>query len=139
MKIFDNPNVDTGFKILGAVLIFLGLRKVFSQSDGKKGFSHFDFKTLFAFGLFVWAFIYVMVKEGNRTHEYSLYSDTLMAFIITGLFSVLHMERIITIFKDILQLLIQLKFKTQEKETITSKIEATVKTTTETPTKEEAG
>jgi len=127
MKIFENPNADLGFKILIGIISFLGLRKVFSQSDGKPGFSHHDFKTMFAFALFVWAFIYVMVKEGSRSHEYPLYSDTLMAFIITGLFSVLHMDKVLLIFKDLLTLLIQLRTKTSTTKSVEVKESTTTK------------
>lgn len=141
MKIFENPNVDTGFKLLAVALIFLGLRRLFSQSDGKRGFSLMDFQKLTAYGLFVWAFVYILVAERNRTEGTPHIFDSIwLAFIITGLFTVLHMDHILDKMGKLLELLIQLRSKVGTTTTteVSQKTTATVKETKEpAPIKEE--
>jgi hypothetical protein len=111
MKIFDNPSVDTGFKILGAVVIFFGLKKVFSQADGKRGFSVTDLQKATTYILFVWAFVYMIVAERGRDHEWHIFDDLWMAFVITGLFSALALDKILENMSRLIELIIQLRTK----------------------------
>lgn len=131
MKIFDNPNVDTAFKILGGVLVFLGLRKIFSQADGKKGFSLYDFQKLVAFLFFLGGCIWIMKVESERLTEHHKFDALWMALFITGLFSVLGMDRVPEMLRSLLELIIKLKSKV----TTTEKTEVT-QTTTASVTKE---
>lgn len=111
MKIFENPNVDTGFKILFGLLSLLGLMRLFSQADGKKGFSLYDFKKAVAFLFFLVGCVWILHEESLRTTEYHKFDGIWMAMMITGLFSSLHMEDVLDKMGKLLELMIQLRTK----------------------------
>lgn len=133
MKIFDNPNVDTGFKILGGILVFFGIRKLFSQADGKKGFSLYDFQKAVAFFFFLGGCVWIMKIESERLTEHHKFDALWMALFITGLFSVLGMDKVPAMFHSLLELIIKLRSKV----TTTEKTEVSQTTTVSATKKEE--
>lgn len=102
-----NDTGDIILKVLGGIMVFLSfrwLKKIFSGKDGK--LDPEELKKLTAFALFIWAFIYVLVKEGNRpTDAAPIYSEFWVFFIISALLTVLHVE-------GVMEMLIKLRSKT---------------------------
>lgn len=96
----DNDTGDIILKILGVALAFLSLRwlvRIFSGKDGR--LNPDELKKLTAFALFIWAFIYVLVKEGNRPSGTApIYSEFWVFFIISALLTVLHIEGVMDMY-----------------------------------------
>lgn len=119
----SNENGDLILKVLGAILSFFSLRwivKLFSGADKKLNLK--EFKDLVAFGLFIWAFVYILITEANRpaSSEY-VFSETWIFFIITALLSVLAKNEIFESFSRALELLIKLRTKVSyESDTVKS-------------------
>ena len=94
--------------ILG-IITFGWIARIYSKSDGKKGMSKEDFQKFLALIIFVGAFVWIMYAEFVRTTVYHTYDGTWMAMVITGLFSVLHMERVIELMIKLLEVIIRLR------------------------------
>jgi len=111
----DNEKGDIILKIVGAILAFFSFRwviKIFSSTDGKKGLSKDEFLKLAAFVLFYGGIIFILIIEAFRKTEYHVFGDFWLAFMITGLFSVLHMTDVLDKMSGLITLLIQLRTKT---------------------------
>jgi hypothetical protein len=94
MKI-TNETGDWILKAMGIVLSLLTFRwlvKLYSHSDGKKGFSMGDFQKLASFIFFYGGCIWILYAEYTRTTIEHKFDIMWLVFMITGLFSVLHME-----------------------------------------------
>lgn len=109
----SNENGDLILKVLGAILSFFSLRwivKLFSGADKKLNLK--EFKDLVAFGLFIWAFVYILITEANRpASSENVFSETWIFFIITALLSVLAKNEIFDSFSHAIELLIKLRTK----------------------------
>lgn len=101
--------------VVGAILAFFSFRWLFrllGMSDGQKGFSFKDFKNLISLGFFLWASVYIIVKEANRPENSEhIFSEFWLAFVFCGLLYVLSMEYVFDKFGEILKLLIELRVK----------------------------
>ena len=104
---------DVALVAIGAVMAFLSfrwLKKLFSSSDGKEGFSLQDFKSLVSLAFFLWAAIYIIVKEANRpSNSEHIFSEMWLAFVFCGLLYVLSMEVVFDKFAAVIKLLIDLR------------------------------
>jgi|SRR5690606_5737928 len=101
--------------IFGSGFLFLRwLVKLFSGADQR--LDKEEFKKLVAFILFLSSFIYVLYKEANRpVSTEHIFSETWLFFIISGLLTVLSLDKIFDAFKVLLEILIRLKTpKTKE-------------------------
>lgn len=92
--------------IVGAIVSFRWIVKIFAGNDGK--FSVIEFGKMAGIIFFLWAAVYIIIKEANRPSEYHLFSEWHLAIIFGGLLSVLHLEsaldRIIYLMRAILDL-----------------------------------
>lgn len=93
-------------KILGAVLAFLTFKwmiKIFKGKDGE--FSMNEFLKFAGFVFFLTAAGYMLYKEGNREHQWYIYSEWYVAIVFGALLTVLHLDgaldKIIQLFKAI--------------------------------------
>lgn len=123
--------------ILSAIFAFFTLRwllKLFGMSDGKAGFSFRDFKNLLSLSFFLWASIFIIVKEANRpANSEHIFSEMWLAFVFCGLLYVLSMEFVFDKFAEILKLLIDLRARTKQ----TTTTDSTTQTVTTTGKPEE--
>lgn len=123
--------------ILGAILAFFSFRwlyRILSASDGKEGFSFKDFKNLLSLSFFLWASVYIIVKEANRPQNTEhIFSEMWLAFVFCGLLYVLSMEFVFDKFAEILKLLIDLRARTKQ----TTTTDSTTQTVTTTGKPEE--
>lgn len=113
-----NETGDWILKAIGflvAIFSFRWLIKIFSTSDGKPGLSLHDFLKLAAFLLFYVGIIAIFCIEATRTTEYHKFDALWMAFVITGLFSVLHMDDLLDKMKQLLELMIRLRMGEKNK------------------------
>jgi len=112
--------------ILGSIFAFLSFRwlfKLLGMSDGKAGFSLKDFKHLLSLSFFLWASVYIIVKEANRPQNSEhIFSEMWLAFVFCGLLYVLSMEFVFEKFAEVLKLMIDLRTK---KTTITNETSET--------------
>mgnify|MGYP003488568155 CR=1 FL=1 len=121
MKI-DNEIGDLILKILGAILVFFSFKWLIKLFGGKNGLDVEEFKKLAALILFVWAFIYVLIKEANRpVGTDHLFSEMWVFFILSALLTVLHLDGVLDKMSTLLQLMVQLRSKRIENETQQSK------------------
>src|SRR6478735_9776577 len=90
---------DLILKIIGGVLVFFSLRwlkNIFAGADKKltgKELGH-----LTGFIIFVWAFIYMVIKEANRANPSDsnhIFNDIWLFFVLSGLLTVLHLGEIL--------------------------------------------
>lgn len=106
-----NENTNWLFIIIGAIAAFFSFRwllKIFAGVDGK--LDKEELKKLTAYILFIWAFVYILVKEGNRpTNTAHIFSEVWIFFIITALLTVLSMERIFDTLKTFMELIVRLR------------------------------
>lgn len=123
----DKTNwTDIVLIILGVVFTFFSFRwffRLLGMSDGKAGFGYKDFKNLISLVFFLWAAIFIIVKEANRDRVEHLFSDMWLAFVFAGLLYVLSMEYVFDKFADILKLLIDLRARTKTTTTETTTTE----------------
>lgn len=120
-------------KVIMGILGLVGLKfvySVFAGSDGKKGMSYRDFQRFFSFFLFVGAFIFILKTEAERTSIEHKFGEMWFAMIITGLFSVLHMDQLL----DRVTLLIEALVKLRSGRTVTEAIVNTQQTKLESTT-----
>lgn len=101
--------------IVGGIITFLSFRwffRLLSTSDGKAGFSFKDFKNIISLAFFLWASVYIIVKEANRPQNSEhIFSEFWLAFVFCGLLYVLSMEMVFDKFAEVLKLLIELRVK----------------------------
>jgi len=98
MNLLNNENGALIFKIIGVLFAFLSLRwimKIFAGEDGKPRMNTEELKRVVAFLFFLWAAIYIIVKEANRpTATEHIFSETWIFFVFSGLLTVLSLEKI---------------------------------------------
>jgi hypothetical protein len=119
----SNENGDLILKIVGAIATFFTLRWVVRLFAGKDKILNLkEFKDFVAFGLFIWAFIYIILTESNRpVSSAHVFSEIWIFFIITALLSVLAKNEIFDSFSRALELLIKLRTKVSyESDTVKS-------------------
>ena len=119
----SNENGDLILKIIGGIVAFFSLRwiiKLFAGTDKKLNLK--EFKDFVAFGLFIWAFVYILLTEANRPASSAhVFSEIWIFFIITALLSVLAKNEIFDSFSRALELLIKLRTKVSyESDTVKS-------------------
>lgn len=115
----DNETGDLILKILGAILVFFSFKWIIKLFGGKDGRLDVDeFKKLSALVLFVWAFIYVLIKEANRPIGTDhLFSELWVFFILSALLTVLHLDGVLDKMSALLELVVKLKSKSTTIET----------------------
>jgi hypothetical protein len=119
----SNENGDLILKIVGAIATFFTLRWIVRLFAGKDKILNLkEFKDFVAFGLFIWAFIYILLTEARRpVSSEHVFSEIWVFFIITALLSVLAKNEIFDSFSRALELLIRLRTKVSyESDTIKS-------------------
>jgi len=119
----SNETGDLILKIVGAIIAFFTLRWVARLFAGKDKILNLkEFKDFVAFGLFIWAFIYILLTEARRpVSSEHVFSEIWVFFIITALLSVLAKNEIFDSFSRALELLIKLRTKVSyESDTIKS-------------------
>jgi len=80
--------------IIGLILSFRWLKGIYAGKDGELNTA--ELGRLIALPLFIWAFIYILIKEGNRPPSTDhIYNDTWLFFIITALLTVLHLTEVL--------------------------------------------
>lgn len=98
-----------GIALIIGIISFRWIVRLYGESDGRKGFSLRDFQKLAAFKFFFFGSIYILYIESTRTTVEHKFDAIWLAFMITGLFSVLHMDDVINNIKDLLELMIKLR------------------------------
>lgn len=98
---------------VGVLVIIRWVIKIFALEDGDKKLNIIEFRKATAYLLFVWAFVYIIIKEANRAIPPDcgehIFSETWIFFIITGLLTVLALENIFDTLKSLLELGIRFK------------------------------
>lgn len=95
--------------VVALIGLMIGIARIYARSDGKRGMSLPEFQKMAAFILFYGAIIYMIYKEGNRERVEHIYGDLWMAFMITGLFSALHMDEILIKMTSLIDAIIRLR------------------------------
>ena len=98
-----------GIALIIGIISFRWIVRLYGESDGRRGFSLRDFQKLAAFKFFFFGSIYILYIESTRTTVEHKFDAIWLAFMITGLFSVLHMDDVINNIKDLLELMIRLR------------------------------
>jgi hypothetical protein len=98
-----------GIALIIGIISFRWIVRLYGESDGRRGFSLRDFQKLAAFKFFFFGSIYILYIESTRTTVEHKFDAIWLAFMITGLFSVLHMDDVINNIKDLLELMIKLR------------------------------
>lgn len=109
------------YKGLIFIASILGLRwiyRIFARQDGDPKMSLREFQQLAAFVLFYGSYIYIIITEANRTTEAHVFDGTWFAMVITGLFTVLHMEDILDKVKALIEAMIRFRTSTPQPENI---------------------
>lgn len=123
----SDHNQELLLKGIAVVLAFLSFRwivKIFARTDGKKGLTQSEFLQLAAFVLFYGGIIFILYIEAYRTTVDHKFGDLWLAFMITGLFSVLHMTDVLDKMSRLIELIIKLRLlKGTVTETTTAKVE----------------
>jgi len=113
VNIFNNENGEIIFKAVGALFAFLSLRwimKIFSGEDGKPKMNAEELKKVTAFLFFLWAAIYIIVKEANRPSQTDhIFSELWIFFVFSGLLTVLAMERIFDTLTKLIEAIAKLR------------------------------
>jgi len=113
MNLLSNENGELIFKAVGALFAFLSLRwvmKIFSGEDGKPKMNAEELKKVTAFLFFLWAAIYVIVKEANRpTQTDHIFSEIWIFMIFSGLLTVLSMEKIFDVLGKLIDAIAKLR------------------------------
>jgi uncharacterized membrane protein len=111
MNLLSNENGELIFKAVGALFAFLSLRwvmKIFAGEDGKM--DKHELKKVTAFLFFLWAAIYIIVKEANRPASTEhIFSDIWIFFIISGLLTVLSLEKIFESLGKLIEAIVKLR------------------------------
>lgn len=80
-------------KIIGAVVAVISFRwvaKIFAGPDGR--FSVTEFGRMVGFFFFLSAGGYMLYQEGNRDHEWQIYSEWYIGIVFASLLTVLHLD-----------------------------------------------
>jgi len=113
MNLLSNENGELIFKAVGALFAFFSLRwvmKIFSGEDGKPKMNAEELKKVTAFLFFLWAAIYVIVKEANRpTQTDHIFSEIWIFMIFSGLLTVLSMEKIFDVLGKLIDAIAKLR------------------------------
>jgi hypothetical protein len=116
VNIFNNDNGTLIFKIIGVLFAFLSLRwvmKIFAGEDGKPRMNTEELKRVVAFLFFLWAAIYIIVKEANRPlpegSTEHIFSETWIFFVFSGLLTVLSLEKILDLFLKLIEAIAKLR------------------------------
>lgn len=105
------------FGFVMSIITFRWVKSLFSASDGKKGFSLIDFKHMASFFIFVGAFVFMLIKEGQRPdNTQHIYSELWLLIIVGGLLYVLSMDTVLDKIMDLIRLLIELRKASNSKE-----------------------
>jgi hypothetical protein len=114
MNLLSNENGELIFKAIGALFAFLSLRwimKIFAGEDGK--IDKDELKKVTAFLFFLWAAIYIIVKEANRPlpegSTEHIFSETWIFFVFSGLLTVLSLEKIFDSLSKLIEVIIKLR------------------------------
>lgn len=106
-----HDNAATIFaKILGAIAAVISLRwfiKIFAGKDGKLGIQ--ELYKMVALVFFTTAGAYMLWKEGQRDHEWSIYSEWYIAIVFGALLTVLHLDHTLDKIAHILSIMKGLK------------------------------
>jgi len=117
MNLLSNENGDFIFKAIGALFAFLSLRwimKIFAGEDGKLDKQELIKVTAFLF--FLWAAIYIIVKEANRPiGSEHIFSEIWIFFTMSGLLTVLSMDKAIDAFTRLIEAIVKLRTPIQTK------------------------
>lgn len=123
----SDHNQELLLKGIAVVLAFLSFRwivKIFARSDGKKGLTQAEFLQLAAFVLFYGGIVFILYIEAYRETPEHRFDNLWLAFMITGLFSVLHMTDALDKMSKLIELIIKLRLlKGTVTETTTAKVE----------------
>ncbi len=111
MNLLSNENGELIFKAVGALFAFLSLRwvmKVFAGEDGK--IDKHELKKVTSFLFFLWAAIYIIVKEANRPSQTDhIFSELWIFFVFSGLLTVLAMEKIFDTLTKLIEAIAKLR------------------------------
>jgi len=111
MNLLSNENGELIFKAIGALFAFLSLRwimKIFAGDDGKM--DKHELKKVTAFLFFLWAAIYIIVKEANRPSQTDhIFSEMWIFFVFSGLLTVLAMEKIFDTLTKLIEAIVKLR------------------------------
>jgi hypothetical protein len=80
---------------------FIYIIKVYAGEDKK--LDKKEFKEFAAFGFFLWAAVYIILKEANREREAHLFSEIWIFFILSGLLTSLSLDRIFKALTELFQ------------------------------------
>ncbi len=109
----DNEDSELIFKIMGVIAAFFTFKwivKIFAGKDGRVDVQ--ELQKITAYFLFVGAFVYILVKEGERPYGTDhVFSEMWLFFVISALLTVLSLEKIFDTFKQLLELAIKLRTK----------------------------
>jgi len=118
MNILNNENGALIFKVIGVLFAFLSLRwvmKVFAGEDGRM--DKHELKKVTAFLFFLWAAIYVIIKEANRPSQTEhIFSEMWIFFIFSGLLTVLAMDKIFDTLTRLVEAIAKLRTMKIEKQ-----------------------
>lgn len=116
MNLTDNHWTDFALKVLGAFLMFFTLRWVAGIFKGKDGkFDQHELRKFTAFIIAIAAFIYIILKEGERpSGTPHIFSDLWVITIVVFLLGVLHMDYLIDSINHLLRTIVELKTKKTE-------------------------
>lgn len=109
----DNQHTEAtnlGIKILVGILAIVSFRwvaKIFAGSDGK--FSTVEFGKFTGFLFFLTAGGYMLWTEGNRGHEWHLYSEWYIAIVFGSLLTVLHLDYALDKILKIMQAIVEMR------------------------------
>jgi len=117
MNLLSSESGEWIFKVVGALMAFLSLRwimKIFAGEDGKM--DKHELKKVTAFLFFLWAAIYIIVKEANRPSETAhIFSDVWIFFTMSGLLTVLSLDRIFEVLTKLVEAIVKLRTPIQLK------------------------
>jgi hypothetical protein len=122
MNLSENHWTDFALKVLGAFLMFFTLRwiaNIFKGKDGK--FDQHELRKFTAFIIAISAFVYIILKEGERpSGTPHIFSDLWVITIVVFLLGVLHMDYLIDSINHLLRTLVELKTKKTDVKTTVS-------------------
>ena len=117
MNLLSNENADLLYKAGGALLAFLSLRwvmRIFAGNDHK--LDRQEFIKMIAFFFFLWAAIYIIVKEANRpSGTEHIFSEIWIFFTMSGLITVLSLDKAIDALTKLIEAIVKLRTPIQLK------------------------
>lgn len=134
--ILSHPAIFKVAVIMGLLILF----RIYASQKGAFGMDKVESKEFFSFLLFYGAFLYMLRSERHRITEYHVFSEFLYVCVITGLFSVLHLDKIFpiltTLIEAITKLILARKGAPAVKEEVTDITAQVTKKTMEIPAEE---